>query len=124
MIHPAPDNDELNAKYQTFIKKANDLWDEFTTGKGRKKPIPEPIEVQKRKVADKKKAQALLKSQKEKREKEKQEKEKKEREDKIAREVSTVMNQAPCENLLTLPTQEQDPKRLPNAVTASQTKLA
>lgn len=30
--------EEKNAQYETFIKKANDIWDEFTTGKAKKKP--------------------------------------------------------------------------------------
>ena len=37
MIHPSPMSEELNVKYEMFLKKANDIWDEFTTGnKGQK----------------------------------------------------------------------------------------
>ena len=32
LIYPWPD-EEKNKKYAGFIAKANDLWDEFTTGK-------------------------------------------------------------------------------------------
>lgn len=32
LIYPGP-NSELNAKYELYIKKAQDLWDDFTTGK-------------------------------------------------------------------------------------------
>ncbi len=35
MIYPVPgeDGQEKNRKYEGYIKKANDLWDEFTTGR-------------------------------------------------------------------------------------------
>jgi len=54
MIFPSPYNEELNVQYENFIKKANDIWDEFTTGKAKKKPV-EPIEIHKKKVVEKKK---------------------------------------------------------------------
>jgi hypothetical protein len=57
MIFPSPYDEELNAQYENFIKKANDIWDEFTTGKVKKKPV-EPIEVQKKRIIEKKKQAA------------------------------------------------------------------
>jgi hypothetical protein len=37
LIFPRLYDDEMNVKYEGFIKKANDIWDEFTTGaKGKK----------------------------------------------------------------------------------------
>jgi len=44
MIFPSMMDEALNAQYETFIKKANDIWDEFTTGKAKKKPV-EPVEI-------------------------------------------------------------------------------
>lgn len=35
LIYPSSDPDK-NFKYETMIKKANDIWDEFTTGKKHK----------------------------------------------------------------------------------------
>lgn len=35
LIFPS-DDPEQNLLYQSFITKANDLWDDFTTGKGKK----------------------------------------------------------------------------------------
>jgi len=38
LIFPDLEDSYMNAKYENFIKKANDIWDEFTTGaKGKKK---------------------------------------------------------------------------------------
>ena len=36
-IYPSVNDEEKNQKYEIFIKKANEIWDEFTTGKGKKK---------------------------------------------------------------------------------------
>lgn len=37
IIFPSLYEEEKNQQYEVFIKKANDLWDEFTTGsKGKK----------------------------------------------------------------------------------------
>ena len=48
MIFPSMMDESLNAQYEGFIKTANAIWDEFTTGKTKKKPEP-VIEVQKKK---------------------------------------------------------------------------
>ena len=38
LIFPSLYDEEKNKEYETFIKKANDIWDEFTTGtKGKKR---------------------------------------------------------------------------------------
>ena len=37
MIFPNEENEEVNKMYETFIQKANDLWDDFTTGNKSKK---------------------------------------------------------------------------------------
>ena len=38
IIFPRLYEEEKNQQYEVFIKKANDIWDEFTTGaKGKKK---------------------------------------------------------------------------------------
>lgn len=42
----SPDAVDKNKKYETFLKKANDLWDEFTTG--RKQLVPGVENKQKR----------------------------------------------------------------------------
>lgn len=36
LIYPSSDK-ARNAKYELQIKKANEIWDEFTTGKGKRK---------------------------------------------------------------------------------------
>lgn len=36
LIYPSP-NEEKNAEFESFIEKANYLWDEFTTGNKYKK---------------------------------------------------------------------------------------
>jgi hypothetical protein len=38
LIFPVPDNEDLNKTYEHFILKANELWDDFTTGNKSKKP--------------------------------------------------------------------------------------
>ena len=38
IIFPSMIEEEKNAQYEIYIKKANDMWDEFTTGKSKKKP--------------------------------------------------------------------------------------
>ena len=40
LIYPWPD-EEKNKKYASFIVKANELWDEFTTGKPKHKMMEE-----------------------------------------------------------------------------------
>ena len=43
LIFPNEKNDEMNRLYEHFIVKANELWDDFTTGKGKKGvPTHEP----------------------------------------------------------------------------------
>lgn len=42
MIFPS-DNDDQNKLYETFVHKANELWDDFTTGGRSKKGAPEVI---------------------------------------------------------------------------------
>jgi hypothetical protein len=43
LIFPNEKNDEMNKLYEHFIVKANELWDDFTTGKGKKGvPTHEP----------------------------------------------------------------------------------
>ena len=32
MIFPSMMYEELNSKYEMFLRKANDIWDDFTTG--------------------------------------------------------------------------------------------
>jgi hypothetical protein len=36
LIFPNEKNEEINKLYEHFIVKANELWDDFTTGKGKK----------------------------------------------------------------------------------------
>ena len=36
LIYPSSDK-QTNAKYELQLKKANEIWDEFTTGKGKRK---------------------------------------------------------------------------------------
>jgi len=70
MIFPDLNNEALNDQYEMFIKKANDIWDEFTTGKSRKPNAEkQQVEAQKRKELD-------LQKRKEKREKDRKDKEK------------------------------------------------
>lgn len=39
LIYPSEESPEVNSKYELFIQKANELWDDFTTGsKGHHKP--------------------------------------------------------------------------------------
>jgi hypothetical protein len=37
LIYPSLYEEEKNLVYENYIKRANDIWDEFTTGKGKKK---------------------------------------------------------------------------------------
>ena len=36
LIYP-PKEEEMEEEYEAMLKKANDMWDEFTTGKSKKK---------------------------------------------------------------------------------------
>lgn len=51
LIYP-PKDEEKEEEYETMLKKANDMWDEFTTGKIKKKDDP--------KLLEKKKSQPLI----------------------------------------------------------------
>lgn len=59
LVYPSPDDSALNDKYETLIKKANDIWDDFTTGNKQKRtresklevPIEKP-KIQKKKIED------------------------------------------------------------------------
>ena len=56
MIYPSPFEEERNLKYDGILKKANEIWDEFTTGgkHGRKKveePKPDTMKPKKRNKA-------------------------------------------------------------------------
>jgi hypothetical protein len=72
IVFPRLYDEELNAKYEVFIKKANDIWDEFTTGtKGKKRAAEMAAEKEKAEIAEKKRLHR--KEQKEAREKAKRE---------------------------------------------------
>ena len=38
LIFPNEKDEEVNKKYEQFVVKANELWDDFTTGKVKKQP--------------------------------------------------------------------------------------
>lgn len=58
LVFPRLHDEELNAKYEVFIKKANDIWDEFTTGtKGKKRAAEMAAEKEKAEIAEKKRKQ-------------------------------------------------------------------
>ena len=58
LVFPRLHDEELNAKYEVFIKKANDMWDEFTTGtKGKKRAAEMAAEKEKAEIAEKKRKQ-------------------------------------------------------------------
>lgn len=42
LIYPNEKNEEMNKLYEHFIVKANELWDDFTTGKGKKAIANDP----------------------------------------------------------------------------------
>jgi hypothetical protein len=51
LIFPSIHDIELNEKYETLLKKANDIWDDFTTGnknKNRRDSKLEPPEPKKK----------------------------------------------------------------------------
>ena len=54
LIYP-PKEEEMEEEYEAMLKKANDMWDEFTTGKSKKKQDDA-------KLLDKKKSQPLIKT--------------------------------------------------------------
>ena len=55
LVFPRLYDEELNEKYEIFIKKANDIWDEFTTGtKGKKRAAEMAAEKQKADLEEKK----------------------------------------------------------------------
>lgn len=61
LIFPVLHDDEKNALYESYIRSANDIWDEFTTGKNslktRKKFEPQTNElIKKEKAIERKKA--------------------------------------------------------------------
>ena len=48
LIFPSLFEEEKNHQYEVFIKKANDIWDEFTTGaKGKKRAAEMAAEKEK-----------------------------------------------------------------------------
>ena len=48
LVFPDLYDEERNKHYETFIKKANDIWDEFTTGaKGKKRAAEAAAEKEK-----------------------------------------------------------------------------
>ena len=67
LIYPRLYEPEKNAKYEEFLKKANDLWDEFTTGAKGKKRAAEMQEANKKAEAMEKKALQAKKKNAEKR---------------------------------------------------------
>jgi len=54
LIYP-PKEEEMEEEYEAMLKKANDMWDEFTTGKSKKKQ-------EDAKMLDKKKSHPLIKT--------------------------------------------------------------
>ena len=63
LIFPSLYEEEKNEKYEIFLKKANEIWDEFTTGTKGKKRAAEIAAAEKEKerqemLARKKKLQA------------------------------------------------------------------
>ena len=57
LIYPSTFNEEVNPKYDFLLKKANEIWDEFTTGKNKKKveePKPEVKPRKRNKAMDEK----------------------------------------------------------------------
>ena len=67
LIFPVLHDDEKNELYEHYIKSANDIWDEFTTGKNslktRKKFEPQTNEIMKKEKAIERK-KAMVKQQK------------------------------------------------------------
>ena len=54
LIYPSMFEEERNLKYDGILKKANEIWDEFTTGKSKKKveePKPDTMKPRKRNKA-------------------------------------------------------------------------
>ena len=56
LIFPAISDQNLNEKYETQLKKANDIWDEFTTGNRGKNRRDSKMEVPDSKKLNKAKA--------------------------------------------------------------------
>ena len=59
LIFPDLYDEERNAHYETFIKKANDIWDEFTTGAKGKKRAAEAAAEKERAALEAKKMQQM-----------------------------------------------------------------
>ena len=64
LIFPSLIDEDKNKKYEEFLKKANEIWDEFTTGTKGKKRAAEIAAAEKEKekqemIARKKKLQSL-----------------------------------------------------------------
>ena len=65
IIFPRLYEEEKNQQYEVFIKKANDIWDEFTTGaKGKKRAAEQEAKKEKDELAAKKAHQQKLANQK------------------------------------------------------------
>jgi hypothetical protein len=47
LIFPSLYEEEKNVIYENYIKKANGIWDEFTTGKGKSKQADHSFEKEK-----------------------------------------------------------------------------
>lgn len=47
LIYPPLGEEEKEEQYEAMIKKANDIWDEFTTGKSKKKVDEQKVEKRK-----------------------------------------------------------------------------
>lgn len=59
LIFPDLYDEDRNAHYETFIKKANDIWDEFTTGAKGKKRAAEAAAEKERAALEAKKMQQM-----------------------------------------------------------------
>lgn len=60
LIFPCQNDEKKNSLYQGFLQKANDLWDEFTTGnKSKKGAAQTKVEPEKKPIKPRNKQHAL-----------------------------------------------------------------